>query len=845
VSPLVRSGLRFHLRRPMQLALSVLGVALGVAVVAAMHLAIESARRGFDLSNEAVFGRVTHTLEAGPAGIDETLYPRLRVNVPEVPAAPVVQGMLRFDGKHEAVTLLGVDPFAEAAFRSHSPGVGGGSGLSELLTRPGTVLASRTTAARLGLAPGESFTVRAAGREVSLHLLGHLPTANELEAAGLEQVLVADIATAQEVLGRVGRVGRIDLAVPGGGAEAETLDRIRRLLPRGVRMEAGAARARVREQMTRAFYLNLKMLSALALVVGLFIIYNAMTFAVVQRRTLIGTLRAVGVSGREVLIMVLLEAACLGAAASAVGLPVGIALARRLVVLVTRSIDDLYFHAAVRDFSVSLESLLLPVLLGVLGSVLAALGPALEATRIPPRAALTASHLEQGARRAVPVLGGFGVCAALASCVLLAGGGRSLPAAFLALFALVAAAVAATPAATIGASRLLEKVVRVRASSVGAMAVRGLRSGLSRNAVAVAALMVALATTVGVAVMVASFRASLQDWLAVTLASDVYVALPGREAGTGLPPAVIRGAASLPGVREVSLSRDVDVATQFGEVWLKAVSEGAARYRGLHLLGERSAEAVWRSLAREDSVLASEPFAWRHGLRPGDRVLVYSDAGPRALQVAAVFRDYSSDRGMLLMGITAYRSLFRDRGVSALGLMLDPGTDTRQVTRALGALAGNGQELRIRSQAWIREASLEIFERTFAITRVLQWLATLVACVGVLSALMALVLERAREMAVLRAQGLTRGELWLMLQIQTASMGLIAGVLALPLGALMALVLVHVINRRAFGWGMEFHLPPEALVQTMLVALASALLAGLYPAWRMAATSPARALRQV
>jgi putative ABC transport system permease protein len=845
---LLLAGLRFHLRRRAQLLLTVAGVALGVAVVAAMHLAIESARRGFELSNEAVFGNVSHTVEGGPAGLDEALYTRLRLALPQVPAAPVVSGRVVPEGGSRAVTLLGLEPFAEPAFGRRPAVTDGAGALPALLTRAGGVLASAGTAARLGLTPGRAFAVRTGGRPVTLTLLDVVEPRDALEEAGLDDVLVADIATAQEVLGRLGRLSRIDLALPPAQAGGdELLVRVRELLPGGVRLREGTARVQVRREMTRAFYLNLRMLSLLALLVGLFIIYNAMTFAVVQRRTLVGTLRAAGVTRREVMVVVLGEAGALGALATALGLPVGIALARHLLGLITRTVDDLYFTTAVRDFALVPEALAWPAALGIAGSMAAALVPALEATRIPPRAALTVSHVEARARSAMPRLAGLGVCTAVASLLCLAGGGRALPAAFAALFLLVATATLWTPVATLGASRVLERFARLPggvAGALGAMAVRGLRTGLSRNAVAVAALMVALATTVGVAVMVASFRASLQQWLGATLAADVYVAVPGRDAAAVLPPPLLAAARQLPGVQAVSVSRDVDVGTSFGEVWLKAVNLDGSRYRGLQMVRGDAARA-WAALGEAAAVLVSEPFAWRHRLSPGAMLTLHTAHGPHPFRVAGVFRDYGSERGMLLMGLPAYRAHFRDSGVTGLGLTLAPGAEASAVTGRLRALAGPRQVLQVRDQAWIRDASLAIFDRTFAITRVLQWLATGVACIGVLGALMALALERAREMAVLRAQGLTARELLAMLSAQTVCMGLVAGLLSLPLGTLLSLVLVHVVNRRAFGWGMEFHLPPEVLAHTLLVALASALLAGVYPAWRMANTPPAAAMREI
>ena len=884
---LVRSGVRFHLRRPVQLALALFGVALGVAVVAAMFIAIDSAKRGFDHANEAVFGHVSHVLRGGPAGIDERLFTRIRLQWPTIAAAPVVSGQIAIGTGQDRrrLQLLGIDPFVDARFRSYSPSPESAV-LARFLSEPGTVVLSEHTARSAGVGVDDTLVVRVAGRVVELRVLAVLSGLNELQRAALDQVLVVDIATAQELLGTIGKLSRIDLSVQGPlqypgfssgvsqvnhrpvatqtsapsiehavvarQAADAALRELQALLPADVRVEPGSANASAREQMTRAFYLNLRMLSVLALVVGLFIIYNAVSFSVVQRRTLFGTLRAIGVTGREILVLVLSEALILAVLASVVGLPLGIMLAEVLLALVTRTVEDLYFLSAVRSVHVDASALLPAICLGLFGSLAAALMPALEATAIPARAAMSASHLERGVRAALPKLAGAGVCAALLCAVLLAGDHRGLVSAFVALFALVMSAVLFTPALTTALVRILQIAIPSRAGGIPLMALRGVRAGLSRSSVAVAALMVALATTVGVAVMVSSFRISLHEWLNATLRADIYVGVAGRGVTATLPGGLRERIAALPQVRSVAVARDVTVSTDRGEVDLKAMTESEGAYRGLamvHVLSDRTAgtdeAAAWQALTRADAALISESLSWRLRLNAGDVLHINTVSGARAVRIIGVFRDYASDRGLMIMGIKAYRALFDDIGVSGLAINLRANTqaNAEQTVASLHRAVGAEMQVRVLHQARIRDASMAIFDRTFAITRVLQWLATLVACIGVLSALMALALERSKEMAVLRAQGMTRGELLVLLQVQSVAMGLIAGLLSLPLGALMALVLTHVVNRRAFGWGMEFHLPLEVLGHTMLVAVLAAVLAGLYPAWRLSRTNPANALR--
>jgi putative ABC transport system permease protein len=209
-----------------------------------------------------------------------------------------------------------------------------------------------------------------------------------------------------------------------------------------------------------------------------------------------------------------------------------------------------------------------------------------------------------------------------------------------------------------------------------------------------------------------------------------------------------------------------------------------------------------------------------------------------------VFADYGSDQGVVMVSRRTYEAYWDDRGVSSLALVLEPGVDTETAVATLRARAAGGQDVVVRSNRALREASLEIFDRTFAITAVLRILATAVAVIGVLSALMALQLERAREIGVLRAQGLTPGELWRLVLAETGLLGATAGILAVPVGIGLALVLIHVINRRAFGWSIETAVFPGLLAQAVGLAVLAALVAGAYPAWRMARTPPGPALRE-
>ncbi|MDJ0864228.1 MAG: ABC transporter permease [Gammaproteobacteria bacterium] len=843
------SGLRHSVRHPWQLGLAILGVALGVAVVVSIDLANASASRAFTLSAQAVAGAATHQLRSGPRGLSDASYRRLRSEAGIRLAAPVVQGYVSLaDHPGRSFLLRGIDPFAEQAVRSYrrSFGQSDGSVLLSLLTRPGTLVVSVDTARTLGLTVGDGLSLNVNGRPRAAELAGIIEPGDQMERRSMDELLLTDIATAQELLGMVGRISHIDLLVADGVEGEDMLTRARRALPPGTRIVGVESRSHAMLQMTRAFRLNLTMLSLLALVVGMFLIYNTMTFSVVQRRAMLGTLRALGVTRAEVFSVVLLEAVLVGALGTLLGLALGIVLADLFLGLITRTINDLYFVLSVRELSIGALEVAKGAALGVGASAFAAAVPALEATRVPPRVALSRSSVESRVRGLVPRLAVAGALVTLASVALLLWPSRSLVVGFVCLFGIIIGFTLVAPGATAGVTRLLQRPMALLGGTLGPLAARSVGATLSRTAVAVAALMVAISATVGVGIMVDSFRSSVVDWLESTLQADVYVSPPSPGSNRSmavLEPATIARLAATPGVAEMSTGRHVDIEADHGTTRLNVLQMAAASYAGFRLV-EGRAEPVWKAFDEQQAVLISEPYAYRHALAPGSAVRLLTDSGNREFKVAGIFADYGSDQGVVLMSRATYDRYWDDRSVSAVGIYAEPGMDLDELVQRLRIRVAAGQSVLIRSNRGLREMSLAVFDRTFTITTVLRLLATLVAFVGVLSALMALQLERAREMAVLRASGLTGAQVLGLVSSQTGVMGLIAGLLAVPLGTALALVLVLVINRRSFGWTLQVHVDPWILLQALALAVLAAVLAGLYPAWRMARTSPALALRE-
>jgi putative ABC transport system permease protein len=379
---------------------------------------------------------------------------------------------------------------------------------------------------------------------------------------------------------------------------------------------------------------------------------------------------------------------------------------------------------------------------------------------------------------------------------------------------------------------------------LGSMAVRGVGATLSRTGPAVAALMVAVAVGAAVSIMVSSFRLGVERWLSASLQADIYVSSPpggsGRGEGT-LQNTVVDGIVSAPELRGVTRYRQAVVPLDADNVRLVAV-DLFEPHRDSFTFLEGESESAWTVFDR-GGLLVSEAFAFRHDVHPGDTVRLTTERGPHAFPVAAVYRDYTSEFGVVFVDRRTYDSLWSDRGVSSLALWLKPGVPPDSLVNVWRSRQWGQQQVNFRSNRGLREATLAVFDRTFTITRVLRALALIVAFAGVLAALMALQLERARELGVLRATGLTPGQVWGLVTAQTGLLGLAAGVLALPLAAALAWLLINVVNRRSFGWTMQLHLDAPDLLQALGLALLSALLAGAFPARRMSRTPPAAALR--
>ena len=825
---LLRAGLRYLSRHRWQALLALTGIALGVAVVLAVDLANSAARGAFQLSAQQLQGKATHRLLSPGASLADDVYVRLQREAGGPPMAPVASDWVQLAGYEGRYRLVGFDLFAEAPFRAQLAGLSAAAGfVGDWLTQPDALVIGEATARALAVSEGDRLDIIYQGRPVTLRILRIVAQ----PANGSQELLLVDIATAKSILGLSGRLSYVDTIL-----DADSEQWVRRRLPPDVQLLTVAEQAQGVTRLSAAFELNLTAMSLLALLVGMFLIFNAMTFSMVQRRTLFGRLRTIGVTPRQLFRLIMLEALIVALVGTLLGLLLGAWLGQGLTRLVAATVSELYYHVSVKALHLDWSALIIAAALGLIATLLATLLPALQAARTPALTTLSRVALEQSARRGIPVWAAVGLASLLAGLLLALALPGGVILSFVGLFMLVVGAALMTPLLI----RVLQRIMgRCALPGLWRMGVRDLDRHLSRLGIAVAALMVALSASIGVGVMVDSMRGAVNGWLSELLSADLYVAADAFADGATLPAPVVEEVTGLAAVAAFSRYRQRTLPLAGRRVEVIGARLAPASRRGFDLTGGGS--STWQAF-NSGALLVSEPLAYHLGLQPGASLELPTAGGAAVFSVAGVFRDFASEHGRIFMDETAYRRAWPEQPVHSLALFAGD-SDDGEMRHAVSELAARFA-LVVTPAHSILDESMAVFERTFRITDVLRLLSMVVAFIGVLSALMALQLERGKEYAVLRALGLTRGQIARLIGVESLLMGGVAATLAIPTGLLMAWVLIESVQRRAFGWTMPFSVDAGLLLQTLATGMLAAGLAAVYPAWRSAQRHPAPQLRE-
>lgn len=719
--------------------------------------------------------------------------------------------------------------------------------LNAFLTQPNSVLLSEEVARSSGMITGSKLTLEHGSRNIEVVVAGLLKPTGDLSRQALSGLIISDISTAQEVLDQIGQLSHIDLIIDTATNTGKTkLDQIRRILPPGASVERSEKRTAIIEEIKSAFEFNLFALSLLSLIVGAFLIYNTVVFSIVKRRPTLGALRALGVTKGQIFGMIISETLILGALGTLLGLGLGIILGKGLIHLVSQTINDLYFTLTVTSFSLSPLSLIKGAFIGITASFIAALIPAWEATNIAPVGALRRSEIENRINRVLPgvSIAGLALCC-LGSLVLLSST-RSVEVSFVGLLAILLGAAFLVPISASLLLKLLTPLSAKFAGVIGLMAPRNIIRSQSRTAVATAALMVSVSVIISVEVMIGSFRNTVVDWLNNTLTADIFVSSPSTFIGSneGFDPSIGKEISEFPGILSIATARRVQIVTpKYGPINLVAVSDDISANRRF-VWTEGDVSNIWNEVEK-GAVLVSEPFAYRNKIpvKTGTTIELPTDRGVQFFEVAGIYYDYTSQSGVVMISDSTYRKFWNEGQITSVAAYVAPGEKVDSIIETLRNSFAGRHSLIVQSNQALRLSALDVFDRTFIITTALRLLVGIVAFIGVFSTLMALQLEKSREIGVLRANGMSISQVRRMIILETGLIGLTAGLIALPVGMVLALILVHVINVRSFGWTIEFILRGEYFFEALAIAITAAILAGVYPALRFGRTKIASALR--
>lgn len=825
--------------------LTILGIALGVGVILAINLANGAALHQFREGVDIVAGKANLEIRATNApNIDERIIDKLQELRGEgIKFAPVIDeiGIIRCDAP-EIVQVLGVDMFGDADFRAMKVSSSKDKLGDFAIFERNRIYVGEKLARHYGLKVGDQFPLVLSDQEQKCVVAGILEFSGPGKAFG-GNIVAMDISNAQDAFHMQGRLSRIDLMVP-----EENIDELNQKLvaiaPPGMIVDAPERRSEQIEKMVRAFQYNLAALSLIAVVVGMFVIYNTMSIAVIRRRPEIGTMRVLGLPRATIFSLFLSEALFLGFIGSLLGVGLGIAGANYALKAVSRTVQALYVDQPPAQIVLDPTSIGLAFAGGLLMTAVAAMGPALEASTVSAAEASRCGAYESRVRGSLPFLSGLGVVLGVVAFVL----GKQPAINGFPFFGYCAAALSVFAVAFVMPVilkwflRAVASVLQRLGANLPRLAALSLYGTLGRTSVAVSSLMVGIAMMVSLAVMIGSFRETVIQWTHQSLRADLFIEPVARRYSnrTGAMSRDIAGKVRrTPGVVDVDEFVEFPIEYEGQPALLgSGEMEVMGRRGNLMFLENEPSEIVLKRMRANNGAIVTESFAMRHNLHKGDRINLQTPAGELKLSVEGIYYDYVSDLGYVIIDRPQFAKHYNDTYSTTIAVWTDPALDADAVRSNIYKSVGTDSLLSIRTNKELKATVLRVFDNTFAITYALHAIAITVAILGVMNALFALTLEMRRDFGILKYLGTSAGQLRKMVLSQAAILGLCGAVSGVVVGMGLSMLLIDVINKQSFGWTIQFAVPIVFLVQSFLLIVACSILSGLLPA-QLAAATPA------
>lgn len=804
-------------KAPGRALLAILAIALGVALGFAIYVINRLAADEVSLAARSTFGLADLAVEASGTGFDEELYPVI-ARLPDIAvASPVVEVEAKLVGRRGALTVLGMDgfrsrqlqpSFANAATTMPEDAVG--------LPGSDAVFLSASAARSLDLKAGDVLEVQTGLQPLKFRVAAVL-----LSAALRDQAAVIDIAIAQWKFERLGRLSRINLRLRPGSDPQKVRNALLAVMPPGARVVAPGQATDDALRLSRAYRSNLTALALVALFTGGFFVYSSQSLAVLRRRKEFAVLHALGVTRGQQLLLVLMNGIVLGLIGAALGVVSGAVIARAGLGLLGADLGAGFFRGIEPSLRLQFSEVLAFTLLGTMVAIIGTVKPAVEAARVPTAAALKSGDVLSGKVRSHGVF--IVILFLLAGLMVLLPPVAGLPLpGYVAIAMLVVGAVVAMPSLLGG---LLGNVPASRAVPYE-MAVAHLRGTARYATLSVSAIVVSFSLMVAMAIMVTSFRNSLDAWTQRILPADIYMRVGYTAQSAHLDEPSVAALRSVPGIARLQVSRfaQAEIAGK-GEVTVVARDLDPKRIDRTLWMESRSDAQLPAGTAE---VWISEAAADLFALRPGATFDLSMAGHAVKAFVRGVWRDYEHQLGAIVMERSAYVRITGDTFINIVFMWLDPGASEDAVLQSLRARLPQGSEYDLRTPRELRRLSLQAFDRTFAMTYVLELIAILIGLFGISAGTSAQVLARRGEFGVLRHIGLTRAQIAAMLAIEGAGLGAVGVCAGLVTGGLVSLILIHVVNRQSFHWSMDLSVPFGLIAALSAALIVSAALIAVF-----------------
>ncbi len=830
-------------------SLTVLGIALGVAVLIAVVLVNRSIVASFGATIDSVSGKANLQVTGG-GGFEEEVVEKVRATPGVFKVAPVLTQTtpVRLPGQQgDQLLLVGVDFLGEddEYFREYQSGE-----MPAIKDDPIAFLNSSThlilgrkVADRYGFKLHDKIPIVTPEGVREFEIWGFVGDEGVGRAFGGDLAIMYYQAM-QVAFGRGTKVDRLDVAVREGEDVAAVADRLEAALGPGFEVDRPERRTERVSQLLSGLNAGLMMASLVALLVGMFLIYNTISIGVVQRKKELGILRALGTTRRQTLALFTLEGLLFGVVGSAIGVGLGIVLAKFLLRSMTESVSEIYVQIAATDVHIDAPLLVGGFVLGVLGALAAALVPAREAMRVSPIETLRTSGIveSQGPRRGLTradVVALLLVAATIGFLQLPTIGGQPV------------GGFSAAMTTTLAGAMLTPRLIRLLMGGLGPLAARllkvqgrlaagNLTRDLTRNSITIGALMIGVALSVSIGTFMTSFQRSALDWIEQTLPADLFVTSAASMANARNVPldgALREQLAALPGVENVEAVRILEYTYQGRAVELLSSQFEITVKRARMTFLEGDADTALREMLQNEAVIVSENFARRFGVGRGAVLTLDTPDGTRQFPVTAVIIDYTSDQGVIAMDRSVYTRVWNDTLVDTFKLYVPPGGDLEAVRRRIADRFGEKHALFVLTNAEVKQEVVAILEQAFVVMHALELVAIIIAVLGVVNALLASVLDRTRELGVLRAIGMLRRQVQRMVMAEAGLVGLTSTLIGIGVGLVLGVILLDYINLAQTGWYIPFRLPLGSMGLTLAMVPIAAVVAGWYPA-RQAAALP-------